>query len=697
MEEEITSPGYIPNAPELEISGDGYVNERPAIANDDQVYEIVNRVDKDASKIIRQAAKIQRKIDGIDPPLSPYLLKEEGKAWKTNIPTGFMQTVAGKVAPRLYSYLDNARYLINVNLPNRDPVSGQEIVNAYNKSVKFQEIFTETLRGWLKFHAFEVGLAHEVGNYGFAFAAFLDEYEWKPRLYRLDRAFVPTGTEIMEDQIPWFVTKEEYKVHELFDKIIDREAAEQSGWDIEATLDAINHAMPVDKVSDGEVEGQQRTWEDMKRECVPGYSYRKGVQTIKARNLLAMEYDGTVSHYIYAENVGEVIYRNPSRFNSMRDVVIPFTFQYGNGTIHGSYGVGQQLYDLSLGIERARNDAFDQLINKGKLIIQVADASSLNKVKTMIFDEMIAIAGGTLAGNAAALSNNAEAFERLDRYFTSLAEQKVGAFLPPPVVPGANVTATQAAISGQREEETKMATLNYWLRNWAQLAHAIARRMFNPMTTDIVALQAQEKALKHMSEEEMVMLANTSPTATILDFTDQKRNQIIAFTSTKVGNPLYNQTELERIQASAAIGEDLAEALIIPAEDQTILAEASRQQMMELNSLEQGVQIPVSRRDNDMIHMEVLRGQPDEMGQYSQGPIFALLSQGNMQGAQATFIHYINHYTQAEQKKILGEQVNTEREFIGQMRKVFQQAQEAQQAQQPAGVFPPGAMPGEPV
>lgn len=696
MEEEITSPGYIPNAPDIEVSGDEYTNSRPAIANDDQVQEIVMRVDKDASKIIRQAAKIQRKIDGIDPPLSPYLLKQEGKAWKTNIPTGFMQTVAGRVAPRLYSYLDNARYLINVNLPSRDPLTGQEIPNAYSKSIKFQEIFTETLRGWLKFHAFEVGLANEVGNYGFAFAAFLDDYDWRPRLYRLDRGFVPTGTEIMEDEIAWFVTKDEYKVHELFDKIVDREAAEETGWDIDATLDAINKAMPVEKVSDGEVEGQQRTWEDMKRECVPGYSYRKNVQTIKCRNLLAMEYDGTVSHFIFAENTQEVIYRNIGRFQSMQDVVVPFTFQYGNGTIYGSYGVGQQLYDLSLGIERARNDAFDQLINKGKLIIQVSDASSLNKVKTMIYDEMIAIAGGTLAGNAAALSNNAEAFERLDRYFTSLAEQKVGAFLPPPVVPGANVTATQAGIAAQREDETRLATLNYWLRNWAVLAHAIARRMFNPMTTELVALRAQEKCLKFMSEEEMVMLANTSPTATILEFTDQRRNEIVAFTATKIGNPLYNQTELERIQAAAAIGEDLATALIIPAEDQTILAEASRQQMIELNSLEQGIQIPISRRDNDPIHMAVLRGEPDQMGQYNQGPIVALLSQGNMQGAQTAFVHYLNHYTQAEEKKVLGEQINMEREFIGQMRRIFQQAQEAQAQQQPA-VFPQGAMPGEPM
>jgi hypothetical protein len=691
--DEISAPGYIPNAPDLVESGEDYVNKRRAIADDSQIHDIVNRVDKDSEELILNAAKIQRKIDGIDPPFNPADLEEQGMAWKYNIPTGFLQTVAGKVAPRLSSYLDNARYLINVNLPLRNDETGAPIENAFQKSQKFQEVFTETLRGWLRFNAFQVGLAHETGIYGFCFPAFLDEDDWKPTLYRLDRAFIPSGTEIMDLELPWLVVKAEYKVHELFEKIADKEFAELAGWDIEAAVEAINDAMPVDQPSDGGVETESRMYEDLKRECVPGFSYRKNVQTIKCRHLFVKEYDGRVSQYIWAENTKEVIFRSEDRYESMADVVVPFTFQYGNGTVHGSYGIGQMLYDLALGIERARNNAFDQLETRGKLILQSASANDLAKVKMQIFDTMAVVAGGTIAGNAAALGNNSAAFIEMDRYFSGLAEQKVGAFLPPPIVPGANVTATQAAISGQREDEMRAAILAYWVRNWAVLSHAIARRMFNPNTSDIQALRAQQECLKYMSQEEMLILANTSPTATILDFTDAKRNQVVAYCASKIGNPLYNQHRLEHIMTSSAIGEDMADDLIIPQEDQTILAEATRQQILEITALEQGIQVPISPRDNDPVHMAVLRGEPDESGQFTQGPIVALLGQGNQQGAQAAFMHYVSHYQQAEAKKVLGEQINVERQFISQMQQMFQQQQQAQQAQQ----IPQGAMMGAPI
>src|SRR5690554_3339988 len=219
-----------PNAPDLSYSSGEWKNKRRAITSESQGIAVCERVFHDADESIRTVAKIREKSDGVAPPFSSKALMEEGAKHRSNMPTGFMESIMGKVGPRLYSHVTGARYLYTAELPAYDPETGEQILNRVEKTEKLREVTTRVAQEWSKWYLWLVQFTEEVSRHGYCFVAWLDDIEWRPLLFRLDQGQVPFGTEIMDSNIPFFVAKDSYSVDQLFGKIRDREIAEEEGW-----------------------------------------------------------------------------------------------------------------------------------------------------------------------------------------------------------------------------------------------------------------------------------------------------------------------------------------------------------------------------------------------------------------------------------------------------------------------------------
>jgi hypothetical protein len=110
-----------------------------------------------------------------------------------------------------------------------------------------------------------------------------------------------------------------------------------------------------------------------------------------------------------------------------------------------------------------------------------------------------------------------------------------------------------------------------------------------------------------MTREELDMLAKQSVAETVKDYTDLERQQIVVAAQEGRGNPLYNQKELERQKLTAQVDEEFAETVLLPDEDPTVQAEQTRLQQLELLIIAgQGAEVPVSPRDNHIVHLGVL-------------------------------------------------------------------------------------------
>jgi len=443
--------------------------------------------------------------------------------------------------------------------------------------------------------------------------------------------------------------RETFLIHELFSLIEDTKAAEAEGWNLKNTITAINSAMPEDRKSTEF--GWERVLEDLIRECNVGLSHENGALVVTVWHLLAQEVDGKVSHYIVREPqtgsdakdssamANDLLFEREDQYESMADAANFYSFQQGNGNIHGSKGIGREIYSMAAMLDRARNEVVDRLNLSGKIIIQ-GDDKALRRFKMHVVGNALLI-GQAYTINQRELDAAVEPFLTLDQFLTSLLDQMAGA-VTPRALEGERVTAAAVNLLAGREEESRDNIISRFLSQFASMIGPIQKRMCDPQASDEDAKELQKKLLAIMSREELNSLANSPVAETVKDYTELERQQVVLALSEGRGNPLYNQRELERRKLTAQVDEEFANAVLLPEEDPTVTAEQTRLQQLELTLLVgQATQVPVSPRDNHMIHLTVLAPAMEAAGQSAtQSP----------QGAEvlkALFMHAMQHYEAA--------------------------------------------------
>ena len=201
----------------------------------DQGFSVCETLVNDWKKGILNSARITAKLNG-ERPYNQRKLDNNAKGWKTNISTGFLTTECRKIVPRLFMPLKTAKYLTAASLPPDWP-------DGTAKTQHFRQTITDAIRQWRKFNFYIRGLCREFGTFGFAFNVWFDEFEVWPSLQRMDKAFVPQGTEIMEEPA-FFMVKYDYRPNELIDIVKSAKEAGRDEWQLNNVVQAINAAIP---------------------------------------------------------------------------------------------------------------------------------------------------------------------------------------------------------------------------------------------------------------------------------------------------------------------------------------------------------------------------------------------------------------------------------------------------------------------
>ncbi len=662
-----------------EVSDSLNVKNR-TINNVDQAFSVCETMVNDWKKGILTSARITSKING-ERPYNQKKLEQAGKGWKTNISTGFLATECSKVLPRFYMPIKTAKYLTAAELPPGHP-DGAE------KTQHFRQTITDTVRAWPKLNFFIRGLAREVGVFGFGFCWFPDEFDWRPTLLRMDRGFVPQGTEIMEEPT-FFMAKYDYKPSELLDLLKAGVEAGRDEWNKDNVVQALNGAFPppIDSTYP-----EARNYEELIRQATWGYSYTKGAKVVRTWHLFSKETTGTVSHFILLADSGgtsanqngsplqakRLLYEAHDQYESMSDVVNTVVFDYGDGTVHGSWGAGQILYDLAVQVEKVRCDSIDNIRLTNKVKIQVPDAKNVNDVKQLVNDQFVIVSGGTFAGNTAGLTSDVEGYELLDQKLSTLAQQKIGAFVPPIPLQPSDIKAAQVNAAMLKEKELQEALLENWLIQWAEVMKTITKRITNPNSLDPVAKATVAALLEKLTPEEIMMLTNQFPVKSVMDFTEFQAQRRGAFASSVVNNPLFKQSAVARIMAEGAGDEAFVDTILVPDGDQTEQLAAQRNQTIENTTLATGTPVPVLPSDNDWLHMETLK--PVIMANLTG-------AQPNAQIGEIQLQHYAAHWEAGVGKKTLPkDQINPSKSWIASAEKTIislkEQAAFQQQHQQ---------------
>lgn len=665
-----TTESQIPNPPRLdeELQSTEY-----AVKDAQQALNICRSTEWGARAVIRRAAAVNRCVN-CAPPFSPTALRQEGEAWRTNVSTGVMAEIVQQVTDKLNARLRDVQFLTAAKLPSDWP-------GAADKTATYRTIFTETVRSWLGWNVFLQATCDEIVKIGFAFPTFPDPFDWKPMVCRADEGFVPQGTPILDQGMQYYVMRQDWDVYELLQKL-KSPAAEDMGWNMENCRNSVNAAHPKPRPLTG-LQVDSVRFEDMIREVIPPSTYSKGWNVVETFHLWNVEADNQMTHWIIDLKSGEELFCSTRPDSSMKDLVLPMCFQYGNGKVYGSKGVGVQLYERCAMVEKARNRANDLLLLAGLMAVQCDDAAQRQKIKLDVFAAIAVLVGGKPVQAGAIFPDRSEAFMKQDKYWTDMMRQAAGAWMPMESL--SDKTATQSKIDSLNQNEVGSSIAVNILTQYQLLMGMIQRRLGNPNSPTADSKVFLGRLMnKGLTMEEIQMLVQQSPTMTRVNFDDEIEKQKGAYLASLRGNANYDQNKIEKYISEPILGPDILADVLLDSPDQNVIAENIRTQLLETPQLAAGVPMPVAPHDNDSIHLSKMQGQQNPATGQWQGPINAEIAKGNLPGANMMMAHAQNHLQNGQRKKDkqFGAAENGYKQWLGEVTKQYTAAQQAAQAQQ---------------
>lgn len=597
------APGQIVQSPK--INSEGEPTQR-SIRDADMGRQVIQTVIQAGRNRTIVGARIMAKYNA-ERPYDAYKLEADGLGWKQNFTTKPMPQMIEKVSPRFTQAVDGLKYLTSSSLSNKWE-------NSTEKTETFRKKITEVIRARKGWTTLVDDIAFNNSLFGSDVIAVLDEFTWFPTNFGFNDAFAPDGAKQDSSFCQVLVLKETLLPHELFKKIKDPESAKTAGYNLEEARQVINTASSVQLRDRLNVGGTLELWyQNAIRELTIGASYMAGASVVVVYHLLAQEVTGKVSHYQFAGEKMMAIFSKDDRFKSMEDCTSFFTYQKGNGTLHGSKGIGRDIYELAGMIDRTRNEIVDRAIMSGKIPVQ-GDVKRIHTFKMSVVGMTCIFPSGWNILEQR-LDGNIEPFLKLDAYFSSLVDQLIGNTSPPQMAGGEAFRSPAAwNLLAAREEEGKDNKITRFMVQFVNMVQLMQRRICDPDTIEEDAQAAQKYLLESMTREELDELANSPVAGTIRDLTPLERQMIAMVVAEKKGNPLYNQHALEEEDLAARVSAEFAKRVLLPENDPTETAEQTRLQLMESELLEKGQQVPVSPRDNHEIHLGLAMPLAEQAG-----------------------------------------------------------------------------------
>lgn len=574
-----------------------------------------------------RTADIQALHDG-QPPHSAAGQLEKAKSWQSNASTNWLAGIVGRVAQRFVSAIISQTYATNSALPDNLP-------DAKTKTDFLRMKFTQLVRSWDGDTGFINAECTETTLQGYCYAVFLDPYTWKPTFFKQDRAFVPEMSGQHARDLQFFVAKMDYRLDEFIALFRDEDAAKEVGYDIDNCVYAANHATMADPREDATTT-QFRKFVEMINEGSIGLSFTNtGARIVPCWLLFNREYDGQVSFWLIGRDSGKQLRFSFKLFPSMQDAIAMFSFEPGNGCIHSSKGLGRKLANLAVMKELFRNSIIDNARISGLTIIR-ADAADKSKFAPAIVAPFV-IVDKSVEIPQQQFSANGETYKVIDSMIDAWAEQAVGAYITQQIDDSGKTekTATEATIDAKRETEAADIQIRRQLDQFSNMRQIQQKRTYSDdniaeaktIFDAIVAGAANEDAIYDGKQTDSVTLRNiveilefgvkpeelklwrASPCSPYAHVTDAAVQHGLSAVATKyTGNPNIDQAELVFRDVEAMAGADLAKKLFIPTADQTVLAEAERQQQMESIAMStSNLPLPVSPRDNHIVHGQTIQ------------------------------------------------------------------------------------------
>lgn len=580
--------------------------KRRAITSEAQLKNIISTLEQQNRERSIKNARIMSRYNA-EQPFSQSELVNSGLGWKANFSTRPLAAIIDRLAPRYVRAAMAPRFVTSAQLPATHK-------DWRTKTDTFRRELTTLLRSHPKWKGLLTEIAQENALFGYAVPAILDEISWLPRFYKQDEVFIPTGTGQLASEAQVIIFNESCLISELYGRVEDSEAAEGAGWDVAKTVEVINGAKP--KNVNDDFQTAFRAYEDVRRDTENALGLTGGPVSVRLYHCLAQEITGKVSHYIVAGDSKTLIFKRTDRYESMNDVATFFTFQQGNGRLAGSLGVGRLAYNIATAVDRARCEVVDRFQISGKLLFSTK-SKDLTRFKMTVLGQA-AIIGEGFDIIQQKLESGVDEFVALDQFLNGILNETAGNVSPSsPNLQGDRVTAAAVNVVATREEEMRDIRLERFLDGYLTMIAGIQRRLKDPDVAKVCdrAARFRKACLKVMPVDEFELLCESSPAQTIDDLTDAERQRKVLAYNELAQVPGANTYKVLLAKYTILLGEDEAKELLPDPNDSTAAQAQTRQQLVEIPSISEGIPVPALVTDRHDLHiaacLQIAKTEPD--------------------------------------------------------------------------------------
>jgi len=517
------------------------------------IFNILRKADE-GSSINR--ARVDAMFDGAS-PYSSAQLTSSGQGLKTNLNFGESQRlldIALSAYVDLYSSLEK---LVEVKGSEGEPSERTTLEDIVSEEI------THLLRSWPEFHSHYLRLCTTFIKHGVAVSYFDTPDDWKFRVGSFADILIPRQTPASEHMVDVAIGRRQYHLHELFAFIKNEKAAKSVGWDV----DEVKRIISKNVTTSGRNSATSYDdWESIQQELKNNDIY-EGHQnpTVGVLHFWVREMDGSISHYITAENnPKEFLYKKVSRYDKPEQAFVMFTYGVGsNGTYHSIRGLGHRIFNHIQTSNRLRCQMIDGAMLSSAVMVQPDSQRALDEL------------GFTYYGAYAVLSPNVNIIEKaIPNLSTSvqpaledignqlaLNTDTISTYGPQQSSPYRN----QMQVVADMDVSTRLsgASLNLFYASWNRLLREVVRRIVDNKRNDPSLKDFRTRCLMRGVPESFINSLDTERTRAVRSIGNGSyANRLVALRELQAISGSFDDVgrkNLTRDIVATRVGHDLAD------------------------------------------------------------------------------------------------------------------------------------------
>lgn len=647
----------------------------------------------------RNRAAVDAMFDG-EPPYSDAELEAAGQSDICNVDFGEAGAALDQALTGYYDLTNSVDVMARVMIKY-----GTDITQKTEWEAILSEEFHRLVKSWPQFEANFQRLCKEFVKHGVSFSFFDNDKDWRWRPTGWNGFLIERTTPVGETEIEMAIAERTFKVHQLWKFIADPKTARKAGWNVRQVEKALTRAYMGASFKPN---NWRNDWEKLQRDLKDndlGVSY--SCSNVEVIHAWVQEFDGKVSHYISLQDGtnSDFLFKKASRYDSMMQGFIAFTYGVGNGYYHSIRGLGFKLFPQIQMSNRLQGRAIDGAMFASSTMIQPEDEKALQNLELTYVGPYVVLPPKTNVVERN-LSNVASQVLPLVQHLSMQAANNTGTYRAQAVAPdGAERTAREVTLEAQQEAVLSTSAMNLFYIPWKKLLNEMMRRVINPklLPNDPGAVEVREfiKRCKDRGVPEAAIrsvecvepvraVGYGSPAMRLLAFEEMMQ---IAGEMDEVGR--YN---LLRDKVAARVGWAMVDRYL-PKKPGTRPTLDQKFAILENAAITAGGDVALNEDDNDFIHCQIhgamLTQHLQAMQQIQQGDV------DTMQKLALVFGHGIPHFgghvqrlsqdklREAEAKQfrqLLQRFVSAYQELTNNLQEMQQKA--AQQAQQQGGQPP---------